>query len=615
MLPRPLPAVLGLLLFVAAGAPVGATASTASLLEGLRKAMLSRPIGSISAIRTSGKIEIFGLTGTVQEWDDVRNAHFRQSQVAGPLTGSSGWDGKTAWSQDYAGLTTIDGGESGRLQSADQAYLDSLQFLRPDAGGATIVYAGERTQNGKTYNVLAVTPRFGTEMDLWIDPQSHLIEEETASIGAISTTTVLSNYRRSDGILYPFSVSTQTSTGNNFAVKLSSLEVNPDLTGRMHVPPSTVRDSAVAGGSTTVPLQIANNHLYVGVMLNGRGPYTFVLDSGGDYIVTPEIAAALAAKSTGGMQLQGVGNASEGAAFTHIDSISIGGATVRNQYMLVLPIATGFGVAEGVRIDGMVGYQLLARFLTTIDYANSKITFVTPPAAPATVAGATPLAFAFDGTTPRIPINVDGVDTTGAVDTGSRAGLTLATPFLAANPQIAALAKTAPGVAGFGVGGPSYAKLGRVPRLQIGPFAIANSIANFGVQSKGAFADPYNPANVGGGIWRRFTVTLDYSHRQMLLAKNALFDTPYTYDRSGAFLINAGGTYKVLDVFPGSPAAAGGLAKGDVIVSVNGAPVANDSLAQLRTLLAGSVGTIVHLQVRGASGSERSITLTLADYV
>ncbi len=74
----------------------------------------------------------------------------------------------------------------------------------------------------------------------------------------------------------------------------------------------------------------------------------FVLDSGGDYIVTPEVAAALQARSSGAMQLQGVGSATEGAAFAPVGSLADGNAVVRNQYTLVLPIATGFGVAEGV---------------------------------------------------------------------------------------------------------------------------------------------------------------------------------------------------------------------------------------------------------------------------
>ena len=68
---------------------------------------------------------------------------FTSDLNAGPLSGASGWDGQVAWSQDYAGLVTIDGGTSGRLQAIDQAYLDNFRYLRPDAGGAMVVYAGD----------------------------------------------------------------------------------------------------------------------------------------------------------------------------------------------------------------------------------------------------------------------------------------------------------------------------------------------------------------------------------------------------------------------------------------------------------------------------------------
>ena len=108
----------------------------------------------------------------------------------------------------------------------------------------------------------------------------------------------------------------------------------------MRVPGQNVHDFSITGAaSTTVPLEIVNNHVYLSVTLDGRGPYTFVLDSGGDYIVTPDVARALQAKTIGGLQLQGVGSATEGAAFAHITSIAIGNAVIRNQYSLVLPIA------------------------------------------------------------------------------------------------------------------------------------------------------------------------------------------------------------------------------------------------------------------------------------
>lgn len=606
-----------LVLSLAGGSAAPTPTSTKTLLDGLRKAMLSEPLASIVSLHSVGSIEIVGIHGRAQEWDDLRGVRFTTAQNAGALSGASGWDGKVAWTQDYGGLVTIDGGVAGELQAIDQAYLANLRYLRPDAGGATVIYAGARTADDKSYDVLAVTPPHGSEIDLWIDPRSRLIARETETIGIVTATTTLSSYRRVDGILYPFESSTETSSGNAFTEHVSSLEINTDVAERMRVPGQNVHDATISGASTTtVPLQIVNNHVYVtGVMLDGRGPYTFVVDSGGDYIITPEVAAALHAESAGGVQLQGAGNETEGAAFTHLKSIEIGNATIRNQYTLVLPIATGFGVAEGLKIDGMLGYQFLARFLTTIDYANAKLILATPGIATAAAAGAAAIPFYIDGRIPRISIQVDGVTTSAEVDTGNRAGIEFSGPFLTAHPQIAGLARTPPGVVGFGVGGPVLARLGRVPSLQIGPYTITNSIASFGDQSSGAFADPFNPANIGGSILRRFDVTFDYAHQQLLLARNASFGDPFAYDRSGLFLIDSNGAYTILGVLSGTAAAAAGLAKGDVILTVNGTPASSQSLAALRTLLSGPAGTTVRIHIRGPAGRERDAMLKLADYV
>jgi C-terminal processing protease CtpA/Prc len=128
-------------------------------------------------------------------------------------------------------------------------------------------------------------------------------------------------------------------------------------------------------------------------------------------------------------------------------------------------------------------------------------------------------------------------------------------------------------------------------------------------------ADPFNPANIGGALLNRFDCTFDYAHQQLLLAKNAHFDAPFSYDRSGLFLIDQNGTYTVLAVLPGTAAASAGLGKGDAIVTIDGAPAATQSLASLRALLSSSAGTVVHLGVRNAQNAVRDVTLTLADYV
>jgi C-terminal processing protease CtpA/Prc len=51
-----------------------------------------------------------------------------------------------------------------------------------------------------------------------------------------------------------------------------------------------------------------------------------------------------------------------------------------------------------------------------------------------------------------------------------------------------------------------------------------------------------------------------------------------------------------------------------VILSVDGAPATNQTLAQLRARFMGSAGTVVRLHVKNSTG-ERDVSLTLRDYV
>ena len=608
---------------LAAVLPVAAQAAStpsidsqsATILEAVRGAMLQRPLSSIASLHLVGSQTAVGIHATYEEWDDLGGLRFATAQTGGPLTGQNGWDGHVVWTGDGTGLVHVDGGASARLQAIDQAYLDTLAFLAPNADGAPVSYGGQKTEANHTYDILQVTPPGGTEFDLWIDAGTHLIAKEIGTIGNTTVSVTLSDYRSSHGITFPFSQMATTSQGNSQTIALTSIDVNQDVGPHLAMPVSHVHDTSIAGGrSTTVPIQVINNHIYLSLMVDGKGPFTFILDTGGALIVSSEIAAAVNSGSTGSAQISGVGNTTEAAGFTHLDSLQIGSATVRGQYALVLPIGKAFGMSEGVHIDGMIGYEVVARFLTTIDYANSTLTLATLTDAPATAPSATAIPFYFDGTVPNIAIAVDGIRTDAEFDTGSRGSLSLTSPFVAAHPAIGADATTANGVIGFGIGGPALGKLGRVSVLQIGPFTFAHPTVAFGTQTQGVFANPLVSANLGGDVWKRFTVTFDYPHLVVLLAPNAAYDRPFTYDRSGLFLVDNNDAYTVLDARAGTPAAQAGLTKGDVILSVDGAPATNQTLAQLRARFMGSAGTVVRLHVKNSTG-ERDVSLTLRDYV
>lgn len=600
-------------LILALATPPPSHESAAAVLARVRAATLSRPLSTIRSIHTIASFEAAGLQGNADGWVDVvRHREAQRTNGAGPLTGAQGWTGTVAWDEDASGIVRIDGGQAARIQAVDSIYVDSYEYLEPDAGGAALTYAGERHENGRDYDVIDVTPVGGSTLEFWIARGTNLPEKLNTTVGLISSNTTYGHYHWVDGINVPFTSATTTSTGNNESSSIDRLSLNEaGVSAHVQVPQSSAHDFSISGGtSTTVPIDVLNNHLYLHVMLDGQGPFTFVFDTGGAFILTPETAAALKAHASGGAQIGGVGAKTESAQFAHVDRVQIGNATILSQDFLVLPIATGFGAIEGVKIDGMVGYELPDRFLTTIAYANSTLTLTMPGTA--TPAG-TAIPFFFDGTIPRVPISVDGVAADAELDTGNRGALDLFSPFLAAHPQLADKATTADGIAGYGVGGASYAKLGRTD-VAIGPYTLSGVVTSFTTQTTGAFADPLGQSNVGGDFWKRFSLTLDYPQQRIYLAPNANYGAPFTYDRSGLFLAAFNGSVVVLAVRAGTPAATAGLAKGDAILSIDGKPASSYTLPQLRALLAEAPGTALHMHIRSGT-VERDVTLTLENYV
>jgi hypothetical protein len=275
-------------------------------------------------------------------------------------------------------------------------------------------------------------------------------------------------------------------------------------------------------------------------------------------------------------------------------------------------VRAGFGIAGGKPADGLIGYEVLARFVTTFDYAHKSVVLRMPGGSTAGFGSALP--FVFHSDTPEFSGAIDGIPAELTVDTGSRASIDVLKPFADAHPQVVPHVLTQRGANGFGIGGAVFGALGRLDSVQVGPYTIPAVIAGFSEQRKGAFADTYTAANVGGGIWKRFAVTFDYPHQMMYLAPNGAFATRDSTDRSGVFIIQRDGKATVYDVRGGTPAQAAGLVKGDVLTSVDGKPAGALSLAQIRTALSAAPDTRVRLTVERA-GATQTVELTLRDYV
>lgn len=75
----------------------------------------------------------------------------------------------------------------------------------------------------------------------------------------------------------------------------------------------------------------------------------------------------------------------------------------------------------------------------------------------------------------------------------------------------------------------------------------------------------------------------------------------------GIQVLEQGKNTEIVEVFPDSPAARAGLAKGDVITAVNGVSMAGKSLDEVTTAIRGSKGTPVTVSVRTPGGTTKTV--------
>jgi Aspartyl protease len=585
----------------------------ADLIDESGAALHVAELRSIRVIHAKGNFVTDGLSGTGDIWNEIGGMQEASRFWAPPLGGGTGWDGKESWTLDQTGLVIVDGSVLGRSSAINQAYFSNYDLWTPGYGGATVTWGGSKSDRSKTYDVLTVMPpESRLPIDVWFDHATHLPVKVVQTAGPMVTTLTMEDFRPVDGLMIPYHV---TNSGNGTSFTATRVEANPPgASAHFAAPKSSPHDFSIVDGAAqnSVPMQVSENHVYLDVTLNGKGPFHFEFDTGGANVIDPAVANALGVLSGGSTQITGVGSSASDSAFAQIKTLQIGNARVTNQVFVVFPIANSVGMAHGVPMDGVIGYEILSRFVTTFDYSDEKIVFhmpgsYTPPP------NSTVLPVTMYGTQPQFACTIDDLPATCTLDTGAGGSIALFTPFVEAHPNLIPARLTELGVDGFGVGGTHMGRLGRVQRLSFGGLTLHNLIGEYSAQTKGGLAMPFIGANVGGGVWKRFTMTLDYRRLTMTVTPNADFEKPDRSDRSGLYLIDDHGAITAIGVRGETPAATAGLTKGDVIISVNGS--SGLSLRQVRSLFMAGPGTIEHLEVKSKDGKTHEIDLTLADYI
>jgi|HubBroStandDraft_1064217.scaffolds.fasta_scaffold00252_12 hypothetical protein len=599
-----------------ATAPAFADERADALLAAAKAATGGSAWDQIVTWHESGRLETAGLVGTYEEWIDLPAARLAASSRLGALSTSRGWDGTQSWTTDSSGQVRVESAGDAVAENRQQIYAATLAFWYPERMPAERIYVGERQADGVGYDAVEITPAGAEPLELWIERRTHRITRSVQLTGDHPETQIFSDFRAIAGVTVPYRTRTTTGQAKFDVVSTTTLAaVNETIApGRFAAPPTPVDDTQFPAGAdrVTLPFQQVDGDILLPISLNGAAAIGALFDTGAVNMLNRSEAAALGLEAKGALPMGGFGTALATSGVAKVATVDLGGLRLKDQIFFTVDL--GAAEAAGLSMQAAIGYDIARRAVTVIDYAGSRITFIKPASfhpAPEAVA----IPFKFTGHIPVIEASLDGIAGEFQIDTGARPSLVVMEPFSRAHDLVRRYQASRTVVAGSGVGGMVRALLFRPASLKIGPFEIRQPVGDLLLDRSGAAADPRTSGNIGAGILRRFTLTLDYARQMLYLVPNARFAEPDVADRSGLWLVRSGpGALAVADVVANSPAAEAGLLVGDLITAIDGLAASSLGGAEVSRRLAGPPGTLVRVTVRTPAGP-RQLTIILADLV
>jgi hypothetical protein len=346
---------------------------------------------------------------------------------------------------------------------------------------------------------------------------------------------------------------------------------------------TAVRQAAQPGQTSfsaplvTVPAQLFGNHLVVEAKWDRTGPYRFLVDTGSSVtLVTPALARRYPGRElppafAEPVRVRGADGTVVELPRATLRRLELGGVRFAD-LDVVLHDCAALSAHFGVKIDGVLGFPLFREALLTLDYPGSRV--VLQPARTAPTLPGTVIPFDDARKTPLITLKVGERSLIALIDSGSDAAFSLNpvgfSPRFAAGP-----------VTGATVGHLAGERTQRIGRL-----AEAITVGEYG------FAEPVvdlteELAAIGGGALRHFAVSFDQVRDRVTFFRDSRAPITAAPVRSAGVSFSKTPAYwRVAGVVPGSPAAAVGVERGDLVIRIAGEPVAKWDLRRYEQLVA-----------------------------
>lgn len=223
----------------------------------------------------------------------------------------------------------------------------------------------------------------------------------------------------------------------------------------------------------------------------------------------------------------------------------------------------------GERIDGIIGYSVLSRYIVKIDYDSLRIEFWSKGAMKYPRGGflLRPLISSIPVQTARVR-DEHSVNARFLYDMGAGLNMMLSTDFLKDSALLHKKRKFFAKEA-EGLGGKIDMSMTVVREIRLGPYRFRNVPVYVFDDTYNITSYPYLGGLIGNDLLRRFNVIMNYDRRDFYLTPNSHFEEPFDYSYSGMELYYENGRIVIGDVARNSPAEKVGLKEGDIVVAIN----------------------------------------------
>ena len=348
-----------------------------------------------------------------------------------------------------------------------------------------------------------------------------------------------------------------------------------------------------------LPAQSIGNYLLIEVKWDRFGPYRFLVDTGSSVsLVTPALARRypgrnLPSPGTTRVRVTGPDGTITELPRGSLRKIELGDARFEDIDVLIYdcePLTAHLGV----RIDGVLGFPLFRDTLLTLDYPGSRI--ILQPARNSPLVPGTIIAFDDVRKTPLITVRLGDRSLVALIDSGSDALFSLNPvglgPQFAYGPTVGATVGT--------IGGDRTQRIGRLNEtLAIGDYAFQQPVVDL--------TDELSA--IGGGMLKHFSVSFDQLHDRVTFYRESREPIQTAPRRSAGVSFSKTPAYwRVAGVVPKSSAEKEGVQQGDLVIRINGEPVARWDLLRYEQLVA-KASEITFTFLNGDAETEKRVSV------